>query len=197
MNYSKLLFPLFIVVAAVQLFVPTKMILDRERILNKGKIYKFKTAPIDPTDPFRGKYITLNFAERSVKVDSTQEWKRDDKIYVLLEEDSDGFAKIKGVRKNKPEGQDFVRAKVRYSRKYNHSIDVSFPFRKYYMEESKAYDAERYTRRWRINIDSTQNVYAVVRVIDGESVLQNVMVDDKRIEDLVKEKQAEATPDGF
>jgi len=191
MNYNKLIFPLFIVVALIQLFVPVKMILNKENILAKGKEFRFKTAPIDPTDPFRGKYITLNFAERSVKVDSTEDWKRDDKVYVLLEEDSLGFAKAISASKDRPNGQDFVKAKVRYARNYDHSIDIEYPFNKYYMEESKAYDAERYTRRFRFNIDSTQVVYAIVRVIDGESVLQDVMVNDQRIEDLVKEKQAE------
>jgi len=191
MNYNKLLFPLFIVVALVQLFVPAKMIINRETILAKGKEFRFKTAPIDPTDPFRGKYITLNFAERSTKVDSTKEWKRDDKIYVLLGEDSDGFVKIKGAMHDKPPGKDFVKAKVRRSHSYNNSIEIEYPFKRYYMEESKAYDAERYTRRRRFDLDSTQNVYAIVRVIDGEAVLQNVMINDQKIEDFVKEKQAE------
>jgi len=190
MNYNKIIFPLFIVVALIQLFVPAKMILNKENILAKGKEFRFKTAPIDPSDPFRGKYITLNFAERSITVDSTDDWKRDDKIYVLLKEDSLGFAKAIGVSKDRPIGQDFVKAKVRYTRKYTHTIDIEYPFKKYYMEESKAYDAERYTRRFRFNVDSTQVVYAIVRVIDGESVLQDVMVNDQRIEDLVKETQA-------
>lgn len=198
MNYNKIIFPLFIVVALLQLFVPTKMILDRERILNKGKIYKFKTAPIDPTDPFRGKYITLTFAERSISLDSTAKWKRGESLYALLDVDADGYVKLTGISKKKPDStQDFVKAKAGHVRRYiNVSVNIEYPFNRYYMEESKAYDAERYTRR-RLNVDSTQNVYALVRVIDGESVLQDVMVDDKRIEDLVKEKQAEAARDGF
>ena len=51
----KILLSVFILVALVQLFVPAKMILDREDILDMGKEYKFKTEPIDPNDPFRGK----------------------------------------------------------------------------------------------------------------------------------------------
>lgn len=193
MNYSKIIFPLFIVVALIQLFVPSKMILDREKILAKGKIYKFKTAPIDPTDPFRGKYITLSLAERSITVDSTEEWKHGETLYALLDIDSVGFVKLTGITKTKPSSdQDFVKAKAGYVRRYvSQSVRIEYPFERYYMEESKAYDAERYARPRRFSIDSTQVVYALVRVLDGESVLQDVMVNDQRIEDLVKEKQGE------
>lgn len=190
MNYSKLIFPLFIVVALIQLFVPTKMILDRESILANGKEYKFKTAPIDPTDPFRGKYITLNFSERSISLDTTENWKRDETIYVHLAEDQEGFAKIQGISKKKPSKEiGFVKAKVKYTRRHaDQTIQITYPFERYYMEESKAYDAERFTRR-RIQTDSNQVVYAVVRILEGESVLQNVMVNGKKIETLVKEQQ--------
>lgn len=54
MTNKKTLLSVFILVAIVQLYVPAKMILDREDILDTGKEYKFKTEPIDPNDPFRG-----------------------------------------------------------------------------------------------------------------------------------------------
>ena len=50
---KKIIFPLFILVALAQLFVPAKMILDREDVLSTGTAFNFKTRPIDPTDPFR------------------------------------------------------------------------------------------------------------------------------------------------
>ena len=50
----------FIFMVFAQWYVPSKMILDREDILKNGEEFKFLTQPIDPSDPFRGKYITLN-----------------------------------------------------------------------------------------------------------------------------------------
>ena len=52
---------LFVLVALAQLYVPAKMIWDQEDVLKNGSEYKFKTDPVDPNDPFRGKYITLSF----------------------------------------------------------------------------------------------------------------------------------------
>ncbi len=189
MNYTKIIFPLFIVVALVQLFVPAKMIFHREDVLANGKIYKFKTAPIDPSDPFRGKYITLQFAERSITVDSSEQWERGETIFVHLQEDPDGFVKIQGVSKERPTQKEaYVKAKVRYVRKYvTQTIRIEYPFERYYMEESKAYDAETLARR-RVR-DTTKVVYAQVRILDGAAVLEDVIVNGQRIEDLVKEHQ--------
>ena len=55
------IFIIFIVVGLVQLFVPANMILNEETILKSGTVYKFKTRPVDPNDPFKGKYINLNY----------------------------------------------------------------------------------------------------------------------------------------
>jgi uncharacterized membrane-anchored protein len=58
---KKTILPLFALTCLAQWFVPAQMIYDQEQVLREGKTYHFKTAPIDPSDPFRGKYITLSF----------------------------------------------------------------------------------------------------------------------------------------
>ena len=66
------IFLIFLAVVLVQLVVPAKMIFDKEVILKTGTIYKFKTQPIDPSDPFRGKYVTLNYELNTAEsMDST------------------------------------------------------------------------------------------------------------------------------
>lgn len=37
----------FIIIAIVQWFVPGKMICDKEAVLRKGKIFNFRTEPVD------------------------------------------------------------------------------------------------------------------------------------------------------
>ena len=64
MNKKILLISAFVLVVLVQLYVPAKMIWGREEVLNTGTEYKFRTAPIDPNDVFRGKYINLNYEAR-------------------------------------------------------------------------------------------------------------------------------------
>lgn len=195
MKYSKFIFPIFLVMVLVQLFVPAKMIWNHEKTLVTGKVYKFKTRPIDPADPFRGKYIVLRFYESEYPVSNPDDWEKGQSIFVLLSEDADGYAKIAGITPEKPAAnQDFVKAKIRYIKDYaSNAVVIGYPFDRYYMEESKAKDAEKLTRRQppRRNkqgeiLDNQQEVYAVVRILDGEAVLENVMIDGEKIEDVVK-----------
>ena len=52
-----------------QIVVPAHMIYQQEDAIDTGVAYKFKTEPFDPSDPFRGKYITLNYEIDSFHTD--------------------------------------------------------------------------------------------------------------------------------
>lgn len=189
MNKKNIILSAFILVALVQLFVPAKMILDSENVLKEGTEYKFKTAPIDPSDPFRGKYITLNYSENTVDISSEQDWKVGEIIYVFISTDMAGFAKIKSVTKEKPTSHnDFVKATVSFVTDDNsNKLTINYPFDRYYMEESKAYDAElTYTQSLQ---DANQVAYALVSIKDGEAVLKDVFVDGTSIREIVKKNQ--------
>jgi len=201
MNYRKLLLPGFIIMVLMQLYVPAKMIWDKETVVVSGVEYKFKTAPVDPADPFRGKYIRLRYDSETVVVDTTLDWERGELVYAVLNNDEDGFAKIDTLLKEQPNnGQDYISVEVRYasspairkrypSRNYKNTILIKYPFDRFYMEESKAYDAEVSAREARI--DTTNLIYALINVKDGDSVLRDVLIDGVPIQEVVKTKQQE------
>lgn len=191
MNNKKILFPAFVLLALVQLYVPAKMIFDKEEVLNTGTAYKFKTAPIDPSDPFRGKYITLSYEENTIEVQDGQAWTRGETVYVLLTTDQDGFAKIKSVSKEKPADEiDFIQAKVNFIfGGGDNRLMIDFPFDRYYMEESKAYEAEL---SYRESLqDASRVTYALVNVKAGEAVLKDVLIDGISIREIVKTARGE------
>ena len=179
---------LFSVVAAIQLYIPARMILGHEKIINEGEEYKFLVAPIDPSDPFRGKYIHLNFeaADFTLK-DTTQEWKINEEVYVQLKKDSEGYAAISNVTKEAPEGLPYVKATIRHKLPYEkpEKLQIAYPFDRFYMEESKAYDAEL---AYRESLDDTlKKAYALVFIKDGEAVLTDVMINDMPILKLLED----------
>ena len=186
---KKIILPLFILVALAQLYVPFKMIYDREEILETGTDYKFSTAPIDPSDLFRGKYIILSYKDNVVAVKNEKSWIAGETVYVSLETDEAGFAKIASVSKEKPsENKDFIKAEVStVSSNRTNKLTIYFPFDRYYMKESKAYDAELvYTKSLQ---DTTKLAYALVSIKDGDAVLKDVLIDGISIKEIVKEKQ--------
>jgi uncharacterized membrane-anchored protein len=189
MNNKKILFTAFILVALLQLYVPAKMILDNENIIENGKEYKFRTAPIDPGDPFRGKYITLNYDENTVVIPNEQDWVTGEIIYVSLITDTAGFSKVKSVSKEKPtENHDFLKAKVSFiTENGSNKLTINYPFDRYYMEESKAYDAELTYRQ--SQLDTNQITYALVSIKDGDAVLKDVLIDGISIREKVKKNQ--------
>ena len=54
---NKLRLIIFLVVALAQISVPASMIWKRQRTLREGRLWKFRTAPVDPVDAMRGRYL--------------------------------------------------------------------------------------------------------------------------------------------
>ena len=184
MQHNKLLIIVFALVALVQIYVPAKMVYDSEVVLDQGTAYKFRTAPIDPTDPFRGKYITLRFDIDEFEIDTSEVWERGEAVYVELTTDSLGYAKIAAISRTKPyEDVDFVQAKVRYASNRYSTLHIEYPFNRFYMEESKAYDAER--AYWDAARDRETDCYALVHVKNGEPLVKDVLINDVPIRELV------------
>ena len=190
MQYKKLYIFIFVLVAAIQIYVPAKMVYDSELILDEGAVYKFKAAPVDPNDPFRGKYITLSYDIDAYEVDIRENWERGESVYVLLRRDEDGFAQVLMLSKDRP-GEDvhYVKATVGYV--YNLSqgedslkkVNLNFPFVRYYMEESKALPAEMAYRE--STRDTSITTYALIHIKDGQPMIKNVMIGDVPIREIV------------
>ena len=179
---KRIFYLLFILLAVAQLYIPAGMIMQREKILGYGQVFKFKTAPVDPTDIFRGKYITLRFDATEWKSDT--DFSFEEEVFVKLSTDSLGFASIADVTVNAPgETSDYVKALIRNAGDKKFWVD--YPFDRFYMEESKAYNAEQsYNRASR---DSASVAYALVLVLDGKAVVADVIIDGVSVKDLVKE----------
>jgi uncharacterized membrane-anchored protein len=182
---NRLLLALFLVVAAAQLFVPAKMIWDKEQVFHQGKPFKFKAEPIDPYDPLRGKYITLSFERQRIKISQDDNWRHYQDVYAVLSEDSNGYARVTSILNSAPEyTQDYVLAKIDYvSAGKPRFAYIDFPFTRFYMEESKAQEAEWIYRE--ATRDTTSVTYALVHIQNGDYALKDVYIDSVSISKLV------------
>lgn len=172
-----------------QWFVPLNMIMQQETILKEGTTFKFKTEPVDPNDPFRGKFVVLNYAADVVDVSNGQEWFQGAPVYVLIQNDSDGFAEIASIEKVAPTGDvHFIKAEIGYVWGQNPTqVRIKYPFERFYMEENKAPKAEVMFREvWR---DSSATIYGLVVVKEGQAALADVLVDGVSIKDAVLDNE--------
>ncbi|MEO1260343.1 MAG: GDYXXLXY domain-containing protein [Bacteroidota bacterium] len=188
MNYKKLSVAAFMLTCLAQLYVPGKMILDREDVLKTGIEYKFRTEPVDPNDPFRGKYIVLGFQDNTFEVPANSEIDDRSTVYLQFENDAEGFAQIKDVMLSAPPHDDFLMTTVLYStttmKTGKKKLNIYYPFDRYYMEEYKAPQAEETYRE--ANRDTSSVTYALVNIKNGEAVLKDVVINEESIKDIVE-----------
>lgn len=176
----------FILTALFQIYVPAGIIADREILLSEGKEFKFKCAPVDPSDPFRGKYITLSFDENSFITD-TDNWEYNENVYLIYKNDSEGFSEIESVARVKPDSNsDFLKLKTSGFNTEQKKLFLNYPFDRYYLNESKAPKTEEFYNR---SLSDTNNVtYALVAIKDGEGAIKNLFINDKPIEEIIFEE---------
>lgn len=186
-NAKPLFFLAFVMMAFAQWLVPGNMIWERSSVLKNGKTYKFQSMPVDPVNPFKGRYVALNFAETRFRATKDHGLSYGDKIYVTFNTNDSGFAKIKTLHKSLPPGADYIKAKVGYIDDWNEDsvavINIDYPFEEYYTEEFKAPKIER------LYIDTAMRAeltYALVKVYKGNCVIENLFINNKPVEELLK-----------
>lgn len=178
---------LFIVLIVLQLIVPSQMIILRELALVFGQEYKFHVEPFDPYDPFRGKYLYINVKDTKFTVNDDKEFESKH-IYVLVENDSSGFARFSGISETPPKNGSYIKARLTYTtndENGNQTIHFEVPFDRYYMPENDAPEAEKLYNE-KLREDSNEDVYISVKIHKGTAVLDKLFIGDKTIEEYLK-----------
>jgi len=181
---KKIIIGLFVLTSLIQFAAPISMIWEKEKITQKGTEFKFKTRPIDPYDPFRGKYIILYFENTNVTVSNIHEWKNIKEGYFMIEKDSEGFAKVVSAHIEKPKVGNYIKMQCYHYYGSDNTINFRYPFERFYMNENEALNAEKAYRL--SNRDrNKENAYAIVKVLKGETVLEDVIIGGKSAKDLM------------
>lgn len=170
---------IFAIVALLQLSVPASMIWNRERTLKQGRVWKFRTAPVDPIDAIRGRYIALRFdAEEFTQVEDF----RDGNVYVTLKENADGFAEVAHATEKPEAGDNVVSARGGYNDAPKRR--VYFPFDHYWVSERDAVAADAaYAKN---TTREKHNAYVTVRVRSGDAAIEELYIDDQPLKEYLR-----------
>jgi uncharacterized membrane-anchored protein len=179
MKYWRLI--VFVLLACAQLAVPGSLIWKREHTLRQGSVWKFRTAPVDPVDVFRGRYVALQFEVESQQISPPANAGYSDTVFVTLKQNADGFAEIDQVFANKPAGDDFLTAELS-------GKTISLPFDKYWVTERDAPAAETAYRN--LSLRDKQNAFATVRVFRGDAALEQLYLDNQPLGDYLRANAA-------
>jgi uncharacterized membrane-anchored protein len=176
------IFSLFGLLAAAMLYVPGSIILRYENILARGEQFKFRTRPVDPYDAFRGRYVALSFEDATTVTLRGEHYERGETVYVTLEKKPDGYARFAEASHTRPASGAYITTTMKWTDQYEKKGSVGYvevPFDRYYMEESVAPKAETTYRQH--SSRKERDAYALVRVLGGGAVIENVYVGDKTL----------------
>jgi uncharacterized membrane-anchored protein len=190
---NKIALALFALVAVAQCAVPASMILKREWTLEHGTLLRFKCAPVDPYDAFRGRYLAIAVEQNTVPNPKHLMIGSDQRIFATVEIGDDGYAKFTGFSIQRPDEATYLELSV-WNNSGGDDLRVRLPFDRYYLEENIAPEAERiYFSR----IRSERDAYVTVRVRDGFAVLEELYVEDTPILEYVRKQSADTPTDAI
>ncbi|MEQ1439653.1 GDYXXLXY domain-containing protein [Fontimonas sp. SYSU GA230001] len=174
-----------VLVSVAQWAVPAFLIHRGQTTLREGAQYRFRTAPVDPADPFRGRYVRLDFeAARIVAQGAASAFEPGQRVYASLGRDAQGDAVIAGISATPPSSGDYLQAEVQWNNR--DELRLRLPFDRYYLDERLAPEAERRywasrPRRGAEEEDARRPAYVTVRVRKGYAVLEELYLDGQPV----------------
>jgi uncharacterized membrane-anchored protein len=172
-----------------------------ESVLAFGSLYRIRTAPVDPADAFRGRYVAVRPSitlTRPIAADTERLLHaiqaRNGTGYVLLGTDAEGFARAAGISADAPRDGDYLEVahvQPQWNRETRQGrrpeIDgytIGLRFDRYYMNEGTAPIAQqRYADATRRNAGT--RAWLAVRVKNGLGVVSGLFIDGVPIEEIV------------
>jgi hypothetical protein len=169
----------FTALCLAQLAVPASMIARYELALARGAVFKVRGAPVDPVDPFRGRYVVFRLAFEPVELDTSFAGP----VWVELEEGPDGFARAGTVSKTRPARGHYVQAQAIPLEWGAGPVRtrVELPQDRYYLEESKAPRAEVAARAQ--SRPALRNTWVTLRVRQGVGAVERFWIDGVPVEE--------------
>lgn len=172
----------FGVLAALVVAVPVCLILAHEEAIRRGEVFRFRTAPVDPYDAFRGRYVALGFPPAEATVAAYTKLTPGQKVFVTLGRDDEGFARLDAVSPERPSSPSYLRLAV--SRISGSRVFFELPFDRFYMNERLAPEAERVYRH--TSWERRDETWVEVRVYRGRAVVEELFVGGRPIADLLE-----------
>ena len=184
-NYKLLLGIIFGVLCLVQIGVVLFQIMSYEKILKEGEVFYFKVLPLDPYDPFRGRYVTLRFENASHAPIAQGQSKENQSLGYAILEHQEKLDGVKEITFLKPKEGHFLEVNVKENRQKNTASTVYFsmPYDRFYMREDVAPKAEKVLR-----LRSGVEVKAKLKVLNGKGVIEDLLVGEIPLSEFVLSK---------
>ncbi len=165
----------WVALGALQFAVPLESIVRQEFVREQGTDWRLRLLPVDPADPFRGRYLALRFAieDRSYALPAPG---GPEPLYARLGRDAGGFGVIDGFTGDRTEP-----GVLRVERVRGAADRIRLPWNRYYVNERRAPAIEDEVRRAMQTGGRDPPVYATLRVAGGDAVITGLWIGDREL----------------
>lgn len=160
-----------IVISLIQLSFPLFFIAEKEQVIESGKEYLFRIRPVDPYDFFQGRYVKLNVQPLFYQTADWKTFRKNELVYAEFRQDSTG-AEIKTLSHRKSKHS----LKLKLGTDPENPVYVKLPFRRFYLEETKALSIEN-----RLSTDRKHLNFVHVRILKGDFVITDISSNGKSL----------------
>jgi uncharacterized membrane-anchored protein len=153
----------FLVLVAAQAAFPLGIVAWNEVALARGTDVTLATAPVDPYDPFRGRYVTLRYEISTLPVSGQMD--AGDTVYVPLYEQGDVWTGTRATT-TRPEEGTFIRGRVTYAAEAGGTADIRYGIETYYADEDEARRLEGVSGSLAVEVDLDDDGKARIEDVD-------------------------------
>ncbi len=178
----------FAVAVIAQWLLPLSGIWQHERVISRGTLVRIECMAPDPYDLLRGRYLAVRPAQSPVA--EPEGFPRGGglvPVWATLEAGGDGLARIKSLSLEPVSGPTVIPLTARSWGTINGTdvIGLEWPFGRFYLNERLATDADKLLAE-RLRADTKP--VAEIRILDGNVVLVDLLVDGVSIREVVKRR---------
>lgn len=184
----RLTLALFLAACAAQWVAASWKIVERELILRLGEVYRFKTAPVDPVDAFRGRYVAVRVEENTAPFEGPWDGPRGRWMYAEVAVGEDGWARFSKLHDRFRPGSPVVRTRLASFSDPDKKAVLNLPFDRFYMNERIAPEAERAYREH--SRPGSQDAWLAVRVWRGRAAIEDLYLGDRPLAEALKKAAA-------
>lgn len=164
----------WVALGVVQLAVPLSMIVQKEIVHGQGTELRLRLQPVDPADPFRGRYLALRFAIEAGRYELPPGG--NEPLFARFRRDAQGFDQIEGFTRDPGQPGVLKVEPVRGSRQH-----IRVPWNRYYVNEHRAPAIEDEVRRATRPGAESPPVYATLRVAGGDAVITGLWIGEREL----------------
>ncbi len=185
---------LFLLIAMAGAAYPVIKIIQYEFPAEPPAIYRFKAGIVDPYDPFRGRYVSLNPLPNEIILKEKKKFKNGAYIYAVLSNDKQGIATVLDLVQSPVANMNCL--KIRFYDYMNPSnykdktggmiYRIRLPFDRFYLNENLAPKAEKIVTEITRQNDG-ECIIKVKIYSDGNYAVEDLEINGRSIREYLKD----------